>query len=100
MDGVAAVGVNKPVMVGLAKTLVLGGSPKRPENHKKNVSKNFDWKASNRWIEYFFGSHPLLAVGVGGAVLGARQRPRYWALLQILTKTAKKKVQKKSQMGT
>ena len=39
--GWGAVGVNKPVMVGLAKTLVLGGSPKRLENHKTNRFKKF-----------------------------------------------------------
>ena len=36
VGGVAAVGVNKAVLVGRGKTSVLRGSPKRLENHKNN----------------------------------------------------------------
>ena len=65
----------------------------------ETVSRNVDGKASNRRIPVFHGSHPRLAVGVGGAVLGGQQRPRFWALLQNLARGTKKNVRKKTQRG-
>ena len=62
------------LLVVSAKASDLRGSPKRLDNHKKNVSKTFDGKAFNRWISvvHVHGSRPLLAVGVGvGASLSS-----------------------------
>ena len=65
----------------------------------ETVSRNVDGKASSRRIPVFHVSHPPLAVGVGGAVLGGQQRPRFWALLQNLARTTTTKIRKKSQRG-
>ena len=58
---------------------------------KKNVFPKIDGKAVNRWIPVVHDRQTLIAVSVAACLLGARQKPRFSALLPNFTRTTKKK---------
>ena len=66
-------GVNSAGLVGTAKASVLRGSPKRLENHKTKTFQNFRWEGVQP-VNLRRSRQPpsLLAVGVGGSLLGAQ----------------------------